>query len=206
LLPRVNADAVCGFVKKNITQSELLDRAARRRAEAAARQSGHQARSWSRPSNGLGRGKTPWTNCFRRPTAVYTNSGTDQQEIPQRIAFNVISEIDLFMEDGLPQGRVADDYGTKKILDPTIKLTATCVRVPVFADIRSRHDRIRKSYVARRVHRDTGHAPGLLVIDTHEPGSLRPPYEAAGEDATYISLHPRRPHRGHRPRVCGRLG
>ena len=78
--------------------------------------------------------------------------------------------------------------GTKKILDPKIKLTATCVRVPVFI---SHSEAVNIEFVnpitaeeARDILRE---APGCLVVDKHEPGGYVTPYEAAGEDATYIS-------------------
>jgi aspartate-semialdehyde dehydrogenase len=77
---------------------------------------------------------------------------------------------------------------TKKILDPKIKLTATCVRVPVFIShsesVNVEFERPITVDEARNILRD---APGCLVIDKHEPGGYITPHEAAGEDATYIS-------------------
>jgi aspartate-semialdehyde dehydrogenase len=77
---------------------------------------------------------------------------------------------------------------TKKILDPKIKLTATCVRVPVFIShsesVNVEFERPITVDEARNLLRD---APGCLVIDKHEPGGYITPHEAAGEDATYIS-------------------
>ena len=77
---------------------------------------------------------------------------------------------------------------TKKILDPKIKLTATCVRVPVFIShseaVNVEFEKPISVEEARKILRA---APGLLVIDKHEPGGYITPHEAAGEDATYIS-------------------
>ena len=77
---------------------------------------------------------------------------------------------------------------TKKILDPKIKLTATCVRVPVFIShseaVNVEFERPITVEEARKILRA---APGVLVIDKHEPGGYITPHEAAGEDATYVS-------------------
>jgi aspartate-semialdehyde dehydrogenase len=77
---------------------------------------------------------------------------------------------------------------TKKILDPKIKLTATCVRVPVFIGhseaVNIEFEKPISVEQARTILRS---APGCLVIDKHEPGGYVTPYECAGEDATYIS-------------------
>jgi aspartate-semialdehyde dehydrogenase len=77
---------------------------------------------------------------------------------------------------------------TKKILDPKIKLTATCVRVPVFV---SHSEAVNVEFAnpitpdeAREILRN---APGCIVIDKREPGGYVTPHEATGEDATYIS-------------------
>ncbi len=69
---------------------------------------------------------------FSQTKAVYTNSELINKKFPKRIAFNVIPEIDVFMEDGYTKEEWKMMMETKKILDPKIKLTATCVRVPVF--------------------------------------------------------------------------
>ena len=77
---------------------------------------------------------------------------------------------------------------TKKILDPKIKLTATCVRVPVFIShseaVNIEFESPLSADEAREILRE---APGCLVIDRREPGGYITPHEAAGEDATYIS-------------------
>ena len=77
---------------------------------------------------------------------------------------------------------------TKKILDPKIKLTATCVRVPVFiSHSESVNIEMEKPLSADEARQILRSAPGCLVIDKHEPGGYITPHEAAGEDATYIS-------------------
>ncbi|MGZ5853575.1 MAG: aspartate-semialdehyde dehydrogenase, partial [Xanthobacteraceae bacterium] len=112
----------------------------------------------------------------------------EMKKFPKRIAFNVIPEIDVFMEDGYTKEEWKMVVETKKILDPKIKLTATCVRVPVFIGhseaVNIEFEQPLSADEARDVLRN---APGCLVIDKQEPGGYVTPYEAAGEDATYIS-------------------
>jgi len=92
------------------------------------------------------------------------------------------------MEDGYTREEWKKMMKTKKILDPHIKLTATCVRVPVFVShsevVNIEFEKPITPEEAREILRE---APGCLVIDKHEPGGYITPMEAAGEDATYIS-------------------
>ena len=92
------------------------------------------------------------------------------------------------MEDGYTKEEWKMMMETKKILDPKIRLTATCVRVPVFVGhseaVNIEFENPITADEARNILRN---APGCLVIDKHEPGGYVTPYEAAGEDATYIS-------------------
>jgi aspartate-semialdehyde dehydrogenase len=77
---------------------------------------------------------------------------------------------------------------TKKILDPKIKLTATCVRVPVFiGHSEAVNIEFEKPITPEQAHELLGRAPGCIVIDKREPGGYITPHESAGEDATYIS-------------------
>src|SRR5207247_4718649 len=79
-----------------------------------------------------GAGKDAMDELVSQTKAVYTNSELINKKFPKRIAFNVIPEIDVFIEDGYTKEEWKMMMETKKILDPKIKLTATCVRVPVF--------------------------------------------------------------------------
>jgi aspartate-semialdehyde dehydrogenase len=104
------------------------------------------------------------------------------------MAFNLIPQIDVFMEDGYTKEEWKMVVETKKILDPKIKLVATCVRVPVFIShseaVNIEFENPISADEAREILRS---APGCLVIDQHEPGGYATPHECAGEDATYIS-------------------
>src|SRR5690242_14980077 len=189
IVPEVNAAAVAGFTKKNIIANPncstaqlvvalkpLHDAAKIKRVVVATYQSVS------------GAGKDAMDELFSQTKAVYTNDELINKKFPKRIAFNVIPHIDVFMEDGYTKEEWKMMAETKKILDPKIRLSATCVRVPVFVAhseaVNVEFERPIAPDEARNILRN---APGCLVIDKHEPGGYVTPYEAAGEDATYIS-------------------
>ena len=69
---------------------------------------------------------------FAQTRSIFVSDPVESKKFPKRIAFNVIPQIDVFMEDGSTKEEWKMMAETKKILDPKIKLAATCVRVPVF--------------------------------------------------------------------------
>ena len=189
IVPEVNADAVAGFAKKNIIANPncstaqlvvalkpLHDKAKITRVVVATYQSVS------------GAGKDAMDELFSQSKAVFTLDEVETKKFPKRIAFNVIPQIDMFMEDGYTKEEWKMVVETKKILDPKIKLTATCVRVPVFVGhseaVTIEFERPISVDEARNILRN---APGCLVIDKHEAGGYATPYECVGEDATYIS-------------------
>src|SRR5712672_1085111 len=189
IVPEVNADAVAGFRKKGIIANlncstaqlvvalkPLHDHAKITRVVVATYQSVS------------GAGKDAMDELFSQTKAVFTAGEIKTTKFPRRIAFNVIPHIDVFMEDGFTKEEWKMVAETKKILDPKIKLVATCVRVPVFIGhseaINIEFEQPISADEAREVLRT---APGVLVIDKHEPGGYITPYECAGEDATYVS-------------------
>ncbi|CAL8978945.1 aspartate-semialdehyde dehydrogenase [Rhodoplanes serenus] len=189
IVPEVNADAVVDFRKKNIIANPncstaqlvvalkpLHDRAGIKRVVVATYQSVS------------GAGKDAMDELFAQTKAVFTLGEIETKKFPKRIAFNLIPHIDVFMEDGYTKEEWKMMVETKKILDPKIKLTATCVRVPVFIG----HSEVVNIEFEKPISADEARsilstAPGCLVIDKHEPGGYVTPYESAGEDATYIS-------------------
>src|SRR6187549_1102970 len=189
IVPEVNADAVAGFTKKNIIANPncstaqlvvalkpLHDKAKIKRVVVATYQSVS------------GAGKEAMEELFSQTKAVYQIDEIVPKKFSKRIAFNVIPHIDVFMEDGTTKEEWKMVAETKKILDPKIKLTATCVRVPVFVS----HSEAVNVEFANPITPDEARdilrkAPGCIVIDKHEPGGYVTPYESAGEDATYIS-------------------
>src|SRR5271165_5452258 len=189
IVPEVNADAVAGFKKKNIIANPncstaqlvvalkpLHDAATIKRVVVATYQSVS------------GAGKDAMDELWSQTRAVFVSDPVEPKKFPKRIAFNLIPQIDVFMEDGSTKEERKMVAETKKILDPRIKLTATCVRVPVFVGhseaVTIEFENPISPDEARNILRN---APGCLVIDKHEPGGYVTPYEAAGEDATYIS-------------------
>lgn len=189
VVPEVNADAVAGFRKRGIIANPncstaqlvvalkpLHDKAKIKRVVVATYQSVS------------GAGKDGMDELFTQTRAVFVTDPVEAKKFPKRIAFNVIPEIDTFMEDGYTREEWKMVVETKKILDPKIKLTATCVRVPVFIG----HSEAVNIEFENPISADEAmdilrNAPGCLVIDKREPGGYITPYEAAGEDATYIS-------------------
>jgi aspartate-semialdehyde dehydrogenase len=189
VVPEVNADAVAGFRKKNIIANPncstaqlvvalkpLHDKAGIKRVVVSTYQSVS------------GSGKEAMDELFAQTRAIYVTDPIEAKKFPKRIAFNVIPQCDTFMEDGFTKEEWKMVAETKKILDLKIKLVATCVRVPVFIGhseaVTIEFERPISADEARDVLRN---APGCLVIDKHEDGGYVTPYEAAGEDATYIS-------------------
>ena len=113
-------------------QSELLDRPARRGAEAPARPRQDQARRGRDLSVGVGRRQGGHGRIVEPDQGHLRHRCAEPKKFTKQIAFNVIPHIDVFMEDGYTKEEWKMTVETKKILDPKIKLTATCVRVPVF--------------------------------------------------------------------------
>jgi aspartate-semialdehyde dehydrogenase len=189
VVPEVNADAVKGFTKKGIIANPncstaqlvvalkpLHDRATIKRVVVSTYQSVS------------GAGKDAMDELFTQTKAVYTAGEIATKKFPRRIAFNVIPQVDVFMEDGYTREEWKMMMETKKILDPAIRLTATCVRVPVFIG----HSEAVNIEFANPISADEArnilrNAPGCIVIDKQEDGGYATPYEVAGEDATYIS-------------------
>ena len=189
VVPEVNADAVRGFTKRNIIANPncstaqlvvalkpLHERATIKRVVVATYQSVS------------GAGKDAMDELFDQTRAVFTAGQMKMEKFPKRIAFNVIPHIDVFMEDGFTKEEWKMVAETKKILDPKIKLTATCVRVPVFVG----HSEAVNVEFAEPITADEARevlrqAPGIVVVDKREPGGYMTPHEAAGEDPTYVS-------------------
>ncbi|MGI9411851.1 MAG: aspartate-semialdehyde dehydrogenase [Hyphomicrobiaceae bacterium] len=112
----------------------------------------------------------------------------EAKKFTKEIAFNVIPHIDVFMEDGYTKEEWKMMVETKKIVDPKIKLTATCARVPVFVghseSVNIEFSRPMTVAEARSILRE---APGIMVVDKREDGGYVTPVDAAGEFATYVS-------------------
>jgi aspartate-semialdehyde dehydrogenase len=188
VVPEVNAEALrdmkkgiianpnCSTAQLVVALKPLHDRATIKRVVVATYQSVS------------GAGKDGMDELDRQTKALYSLQDVQEKKFPKRIAFNLIPHIDVFMEDGYTKEEWKMTAETKKILDPKIKLTATCVRVPVFIShseaVNVEFENPLSADEARDILRA---APGILVVDKREPGGYITPHEAAGEDATYIS-------------------
>jgi aspartate-semialdehyde dehydrogenase len=189
IVPEVNADALSGFRKRNIIANPNCSTA----QLVVALKPLHDVAKIKRVvvstyQSVSGAGKEGMDELFAQTKAVYTTGEIEVKKFPRRIAFNLIPHIDVFMEDGYTKEEWKMMAETKKILDPAIKLTATCVRVPVFIGHSEAVNIEFENPITPDEARDIlRRAPGCLVIDKHEDGGYATPYEAAGEDATYIS-------------------
>ena len=189
IVPEVNADAAAGFKKRNIIANPNCSTA----QLVVALKPLHDAATIKRVvvstyQSVSGAGKEGMDELDRQTKALYSLGEVETKKFPKRIAFNLIPHIDVFMEDGFTKEEWKMMAETKKILDPKIKLTATCVRVPVFVShSESVNVEFEKPITVEQATAILREAPGVLVIDKREPGGYMTPHEAAGEDATYIS-------------------
>jgi aspartate-semialdehyde dehydrogenase len=135
-----------------------------------------------------GAGKEAMDELFRQTRAVFVADPIETEKFPKQIAFNVIPQIDVFLDSGFTKEEWKMMVETQKILDPDIQLTATCVRVPVFiGHSEAVNVEFEQPLTAEKARSLLREAPGVLVIDKREPGGYATPQECAGEDATYVS-------------------
>jgi aspartate-semialdehyde dehydrogenase len=189
IVPEVNAAAIAGYAKKNIIANPncstaqmvvalkpLHDAAGIRRVVVATYQSVS------------GAGREAMDELFSQTRAIFVNDSIDEGKFTKQIAFNVIPHIDVFMEDGATKEEWKMVAETKKILDPAIRLHATCVRVPVFVGhaeaVNIEFEDPIEDDEARDILRE---APGIMVIDKREDGGYVTPVECVGDFATFVS-------------------
>ncbi|NPD18717.1 aspartate-semialdehyde dehydrogenase [Alterinioella nitratireducens] len=190
VVPEVNPEAVDGYAKKNIIANPncstaqmvvalkpLHDRAKIKRVVVSTYQSVS------------GSGKEAIDELWDQTKGMYVPGQERAPKVyPKQIAFNVIPHIDVFMEDGQTKEEWKMVVETKKIVDPSIKVTATCVRVPVFVGhaeaINIEFEEFLDEEEARDILRT---APGILVVDKREDGGYVTPVECVGDFATFIS-------------------
>ncbi|UWQ45347.1 aspartate-semialdehyde dehydrogenase [Leisingera aquaemixtae] len=190
IVPEVNPQAVHGYKNKNIIANPncstaqmvvalkpLHDRARIKRVVVSTYQSVS------------GSGKDAIDELWDQTKAVYNPTQDVPPKVyPKQIAFNVIPHIDVFLDDGSTKEEWKMVAETKKIVDPSIKVTATCVRVPVFVghseSINIEFEDFLDEDEARDILRE---APGIMVIDKREAGGYVTPVECVGDFATFIS-------------------
>ncbi len=191
VVPEVNADQLQQRPKKNIIANPncstiqtvvalkpLHDAAGILRASVATYQSTS------------GGGKDAMDELWTQTRAIYVNDPIEPQHFPKQIAFNVIPKIDVFMEDGSTKEEWKMTVETKKILDPKIKLFATCARVPVFVGhCVAAHLELERELSPEDARNILREAPGLMLVDRadEDDPAFVTPVESVGEFATFVS-------------------
>ncbi|MFN4166105.1 MAG: aspartate-semialdehyde dehydrogenase [Ferrovibrio sp.] len=189
IVPEVNADAIAGYTRKGIIANPncstaqlvvalkpLHDRATIKRVVVSTYQSVS------------GAGNEGVTELERQTKAIFVNDPVEKHKFTKQIAFNVIPHIDVFMDDGFTKEEWKMTAETKKILDPKIKLTATCVRVPVFiGHSEAVNIEFEQPISAEEAREILSTAPGVQVLDRREPGGYITPLECAGDYNTFVS-------------------
>jgi aspartate-semialdehyde dehydrogenase len=189
VVPEVNPEAIAGYKKRNIIANPncstiqmvvalkpLHDLARVKRVVVATYQSVS------------GAGRDAMDELFNQTRAVFVNDPIERHKFTKQIAFNVIPHIDVFVEGGSTREEWKMAVETRKILDPDIKVSVTCARVPVFVGhaeaINVEFERPLSEAQARAALKK---APGVLVVDHRADEGYVTPVEAAGEDAVYVS-------------------
>ena len=189
IVPEVNAEAIAGYRKKNIIANPNCSTA----QLVVALKPLHDAAKCKRVvvatyQSVSGTGKAGMDELFEQSRNIFVGDANEPKVYPKQIAFNVIPHAGDFLDDGSTTEEWKMVVETKKILDPAIKLTATCVRVPVFVShseaVNIEFENEISAEEARNILRE---APGVLVVDKREPGGYVTPIEAVGEYATYVS-------------------
>ncbi|HNW17289.1 MAG TPA: aspartate-semialdehyde dehydrogenase [Sphingorhabdus lacus] len=189
IVPEVNPDAIDGYKRKNIIANPNCSTA----QLVVALKPLHDYANITRVvvstyQSVSGAGKEGMDELFEQSRNIFVGDSAEPKKFTKQIAFNVIPHIDSFLEDGYTKEEWKMMVEVKKILDPKIKLTATCVRVPVFVGhseaVNIEYDREMSAAKAKSILRE---APGIMLVDKQEDGGYATPIEAAGDDATYIS-------------------
>jgi aspartate-semialdehyde dehydrogenase len=189
IVPEVNPEAIDGYRKRNIIANPNCSTA----QMVVALKPLHDAAGIKRVvvstyQSVSGAGKAGMDELFEQSRNIFVGDSTDPKKFTKQIAFNVIPHIDSFLDDGSTKEEWKMVVETKKILDPRIKVTATCVRVPVFVghseSINIEFEREISAKEAQRILRE---APGIMLVDKREDGGYVTPIECVGEYATYVS-------------------
>ena len=135
-----------------------------------------------------GAGREAMDELFTQTRAIFVNDELVKEQFKKQIAFNVIPQIDVFMEDGMTKEEWKMVVETKKILDIKIKLTATCVRVPVFiGHAEAVNIEFEKPISAAEARAALKKFSGITVVDHHHEDGFVTPAEVAGEDNAFVS-------------------
>ncbi|HLN24052.1 MAG TPA: aspartate-semialdehyde dehydrogenase [Patescibacteria group bacterium] len=189
VVPEVNPQAIAGYKKRGIIANPncstiqmvvalkpLHDLAKIKRVVVATYQSVS------------GAGKEAMDELFNQTRAIFVNDPVKPDRFTKQIAFNCIPHIDSFMDDGATKEEWKMMAETRKILDPSIAVHATCVRVPVFVShSESVVVEFEKPFEESAARAALANAPGIIVVDHRADEGYVTPVEATGEDAVYVS-------------------
>jgi aspartate-semialdehyde dehydrogenase len=189
VVPEVNPDAIDGYKAKNIIANPNCSTAqmvvALKPLHDAARIKRVVVATYQSTS---GAGKAGMDELFEQSRAIFVGDPVENKKFTKQIAFNVIPHIDVFLDDGSTKEEWKMVVETKKILDPSIKVVATCVRVPVFVGhseaINLEFENELSAEKAQSILRE---APGVMLVDKREDGGYVTPIECVGDGATYVS-------------------
>ena len=189
VIPEVNARALAGYTKRNIIAnpncSTIQMLVALKPLHDMAKITRIVVSTYQSVS---GAGKEAMDELFVQTRGIYVNDAMTREQFTKQIAFNVIPHIDVFMDDGMTKEEWKMMVETKKILDPAIKVTATCVRVPVFiGHAEAVNVEFERPITADQARKALRAAPGVSVVDHRTDEGYVTPAECAGEDLVYVS-------------------
>ncbi len=189
IVPEVNPEAIDGYKAKNIIANPNCSTA----QMVVALKPIHDAATITRVvvatyQSVSGAGKAGMDELFEQSRNIFVGDSAEPKKFTKQIAFNVIPHIDSFLDDGSTKEEWKMVVETKKILDPKIKVVATCVRVPVFVGhseaINIEMENELSAEDAQKILRE---APGIMLVDKREDGGYATPIECVGDFATYVS-------------------
>ncbi len=189
IVPEVNPDAIDGYKKRNIIANPNCSTA----QMVVALKPLHDAAKILRVvvstyQSVSGAGKEGMDELFEQSRNIFVGDSAEAKKFTKQIAFNVIPHIDSFLDDGSTKEEWKMVVETKKILDPKIKITATCVRVPVFVGhSESINIEFENEISAKKAQSILREAPGIMLVDKREDGGYITPIECVGDYATFIS-------------------
>ena len=189
IVPEVNPDAIDGYKARNIIANPNCSTA----QMVVALKPLHDAATIKRVvvstyQSVSGAGKAGMDELFEQTRAIFVNDPVEVKKFTKQIAFNVIPHIDVFLDDGFTKEEWKMVVETKKILDPKVKVQATCVRVPVFVGHSESITLEFENEISAKQAQDLlREAPGIMLVDKREDGGYVTPIECAGDYATYVS-------------------
>ena len=189
IVPEVNPEAIDGYTVKNIIANPNCSTA----QMVVALKPLHDAAKITRVvvstyQSTSGAGKAGMDELFEQSRAIFVGDPVEPRKFTKQIAFNVIPHIDSFLDDGFTKEEWKMVVETKKILDPKIKVVATCVRVPVFVGHSEAINlEFENELSAKKAQSILREAPGVMLVDKREDGGYVTPIECVGDGATYVS-------------------